>query len=241
MVNCTNKGVKAGFLHVRSGRGPTGPLIWPMEFPVNQRYFDVFGQRGFELEEKEQVFWSHPWMTQRRNDSLSVVELGFGLGLNLSVGLSIHRGALRFVSVEEAPVSWDHISLAPGWRTLSDLGDFIHWYEHLTPGWNTWQGEGRRGQQLVVELWYGDVADFYPKGPFDCAFLDGHSPDLNPAMWDEQLLKRLSELVRRPGWMYSYTVKGTVKRALTNCGAVIHKRPGIGKKREVLAAEFRGQ
>ncbi|OYW90672.1 MAG: hypothetical protein B7Z13_14335 [Caulobacterales bacterium 32-67-6] len=73
-------------------------------------------------------------------------------------------------------------------------------------------------------------------GQADAWFLDGFSPALNPQMWRDDVLEAVAARTAPGGRLATFTVAGSVRRALEAQGFVVAKRPGHGRKRERLEA-----
>ena len=71
----------------------------------------------------------------------------------------------------------------------------------------------------------------------DAIYLDPFSPEANPEAWAAPLLQRLAGHLAPGGRLVSYSVRGSVRRALADAGLRVEKLAGpIGGKREVLRA-----
>ena len=97
-----------------------------------------------------------------------------------------------------------------------------------------WFAAGR----VSLTLLYGPVETMLNElcaGRFDAWYLDGFSPARNPAMWRPQVMTLIARLSATGATVASYTVAGTVRRALREAGFSVSKRPGFGAKREMLS------
>jgi len=69
-------------------------------------------------------------------------------------------------------------------------------------------------------LLFGDVAEVLPEltGTFDAWYLDGFSPDKNPAMWEDRLFPLIAARTGRGGTLATFSSAGRVRRALQAAG-----------------------
>ncbi len=73
--------------------------------------------------------------------------------------------------------------------------------------------------------------------PYDAVYLDPFSPEVNPDAWRPAVLAALAARLAPGGALVSYSVRGSVRRALAAAGLDVRKVAGPpGGKREVLRA-----
>lgn len=222
-----------------AGDGETGggrDLEWDGDLPRSRRFGDPYFSVAGGLAEARHVFLDGNGLPERLRPGFSVVELGFGTGLNALATLQAFReagspGPVAFTSFEAYPLSpedgararaafpevageardLDAAMARPGpW----DLGGF-----HLS----------------VVE---GLAADTVPAwdGAADAVFLDGFAPSRNPEMWEPALLAAVAAAMRPGATLATYSVAGAVRRALAGAGLAVERRPGFASKRHMLVA-----
>lgn len=96
----------------------------------------------------------------------------------------------------------------------------------------------------VLDIWLGDVHSLLGQwhcpadGLVDAWFLDGFAPSKNPQMWTAALFSQMARLTRTGGTLATFTVAGVVKRGLREAGFTISKRPGFGRKRDMLSGVY---
>ena len=181
----------------------------------------------------------------RQSEHWSILETGFGLGLNfLSTwaqwrdtppGLKPKR--LTYVSIEQYPVLCEDLvrSVAP-WPELTALAHHLsHQWRGLMPGFHKLQFE----QGLVtLVLCIGEVQSALDSLQMsaDTIFLDGFSPRVNPQMWTHKVLGRVSQLARVGTKLSSWCVSSAVLKSLEIHGFKCTKAAGLPPKRQRLEA-----
>ncbi|MBM9577764.1 bifunctional tRNA (5-methylaminomethyl-2-thiouridine)(34)-methyltransferase MnmD/FAD-dependent 5-carboxymethylaminomethyl-2-thiouridine(34) oxidoreductase MnmC [Leptospira sp. 201903070] len=217
--------------------------------PVSEEFGDIYFSPENGLEETKHVFIEGNNLTQRWKDpslqnSFVILELGFGTGLNFLTTwkeYSEHKNRFRlhYISVEKFPLNKEEISKAlsvfPALRTIQE--EFLDSYQDLVSGMNYFRFQNGK---IHLTLYLGDVKDALAEisGKADAIFLDGFAPSKNPEMWEESNLIRLRR-VCKPGTTFStFTVARMVRDSLTTCGFELEKRPGFGRKREMLAGNY---
>ena len=75
------------------------------------------------------------------------------------------------------------------------------------------------------------------EAPYDAVYLDPVSPEVNRDPWRPAVLAALAARLAPGGALVSYSVRGSVRRALATAGLDVRKVAGPpGGKREVLRA-----
>lgn len=175
----------------------------------------------------------------------TVVETGFGLGLNFLATWAAWRDdpraceRLHFVSIERHPFSRADLATLhrryPEFETLS---------RQLLAAWPLLIGGTHRlhfeGGRLTLTLVFADVADAVRglRASANAFYLDGFAPDKNPAMWTPPLMKAIARLAAADATVATYTTARGVRDALAAAGFAVDKRPGFGRKRDMLAGRY---
>lgn len=215
--------------------------------PWSPRYRDIYRSRAGAFEEARTVFVDGCRLVQgwRSRQRFTVVELGFGLGVNFLATLAAWRAdpqrsqRLDFVSIEAHPLS--RSELARAHEAIGATGADAealraHWPLAL-PGLHRLRlADGC----VTLTLAIGDAASLAARLPVaaDAFFLDGFSPARNPAMWSPGLMKSLARLARPQATLSTYTAAGAVRDALALAGFQLALVPGFGGKRERIEAIY---
>jgi len=175
----------------------------------------------------------------------TIVELGFGLGLNFLATWDAwqrdpRRSArLHFVSIERHPFGAEDLAtLHASYPEFSALSALLRAaWPPLLPGLHRLDFDAGA---VVLTLVLGDVADALRglRLDADAFYLDGFAPDRNPEMWSTANMRMLARLARPAATLATWSVAGSVREALSAAGFAVGKRPGCGAKREMLAAHF---
>ena len=175
----------------------------------------------------------------------TIGELGFGTGLNFLTAWDAWRNAskpetaqLHVISFEAFPLETEEIKRAhAAWPQFADLSAKLRAaLPPLQPGVH----QCHLDEETTLTLCYGDALKSLKglEATIDAWFFDGFSPAKNPAMWAPAVFAQCARL-SAPGTSFStFTVAGSVRRALQQAGFSIEKRPGFGRKREMLAGEI---
>ena len=169
----------------------------------------------------------------KHGESLSVLEIGFGMGYNAA---ALHRavketgnGSVRLISLESDPAVLRAAALLPEHpdpdliAALQDRNDFA-----------------AHGFQL--KLIYGDARTGLPENQlFDAVFLDGFSPDANPELWTAEFIGELKKRLKPDGLLATYSTAYPVCGAFLQNGFLLYNSEPFGRRRGGLLAALREQ
>ncbi len=215
--------------------------------PYSSVYGDVYHSAQSGSGQARHVFIGGSGLPQRwaRARVFTILETGFGTGLNFLATWRQWRddparcGHLHYVSIEKHPFGRGalaelharHAEYAPLAQQLQQA------WPPLVAGMHRLQFEGG---QLTLTLAFADVAAVVPRLRLraDAIYLDGFAPRLNPDMWSPRLLRKIAQLSRPGATVATYSSAAPVRQALQAAGFTVEKRPGFGRKREMLCGTY---
>lgn len=228
-------------------RIPPARIEWRDATPSSPEYKDVYFSRDGGPDEVRHVFLAGNDLPERfaGDRAFTIGETGFGTGLNFLVTLAAWReqapaeARLHYLSIEKHPFDIETLEqvhsrwpeLAKEARTLRAI------YPPLVTGMHHRQWfDGR----ITLALLFGEVEAMLAAVTtrVDAWYLDGFAPGKNPAMWTPAVFEQVARLTRPGGTVATYTAAGAVRRGLEAAGFALHKRPGYGRKREMLAGRL---
>jgi tRNA 5-methylaminomethyl-2-thiouridine biosynthesis bifunctional protein len=214
--------------------------------PYAPEFGDVYHTASGGLQQARRVFLAGTDLPKRwqGSDNFTVLETGFGLGLNFLATWQAWRSdpargrRLHFVSVEKHPLTVS--DLAVQLRAYPELtlvaGELVAAWPMLVPGCHRLHFEDG---SVTLTLLFGDVHDLDQLSlQANAIFLDGFSPARNTAMWTPQVMQILARKAAANVQLATWSVAGEVRRGLESAGFDVEKRPGFGSKREMLTARL---
>ncbi len=215
--------------------------------PFSEKFGDVYHSADSGPDQARHVFVRGNHLPGRWRGAriFTVVETGFGLGLNFMATRAAWRSdtarcaRLHFVSIERHPfVRRDLAALHARYPEFSQQSAEIcaAWPPVISGTHRLHFDEGR----VTLTLVFADVLEGLRdlRLGADAFYLDGFAPDRNPEMWSPSAMKALARLARHGSTVATYTASRRVRDALADAGFSVEKSAGFGRKRDMLAGRF---
>ena len=179
------------------------------------------------------------------NARLSVLEIGFGTGLNalLTAQWARDNGVkIEYTTIELYPLAEEVYRELNYGRLLGDEELFLRLHEAKWDAGFVQVGENfaiRKCKSDIVE-WLNSqqsTVDGQRMGVYDVVYFDAFSPDAQSELWSEEVFRNVYALMREGGVMTTYCAKGDVRRAMLAAGFRVEKLQGPPGKRHILRAE----
>ena len=176
--------------------------------------------------------------------SLSVLEIGFGTGLNalLTAQWASESGVnVEYTTIELYPLGVEVYRELNYGRLLGDEELFLKLHEM---DWDvdlqcvTENFAIRKCKSDIVE-WVSCNAQCTMHNAqlgFDVVYFDAFSPDAQPELWSEEVFRNVYALMKEGGVLMTYCAKGDVRRAMLAAGFRVEKLQGPPGKRHILRA-----
>ncbi len=212
--------------------------------PFSPAFNDIYYSADGGLGQARHVFLGGnklPGRWQGR-ETFTIVELGFGAGLNFLATWQAWRDAperserLHFVSVEKHPFCSADLAVLHGqWPELAARSaELLAQWPVLTPGFHRLHLDHGR---VTLTLLFGEAQDALSalSARADAFYLDGFAPSRNPELWSPELMHILLRLAAPGATVATYSAAGEVRRRLNEAGFAVTRQPGFGGKRDMLA------
>jgi tRNA 5-methylaminomethyl-2-thiouridine biosynthesis bifunctional protein len=222
---------------------PAHLSLAPDGTPLSEIYGDVYHSAAGGHAQARHVFLAGNGLPARwrERDSFTILETGFGLGLNFLATWLTWRNdpwrcrRLRFISLEKHPFAAGDLAMAHVvWPEFAELSDVLlaRWPK-LVAGEHRIELDSRNVEFRLV---LGDAVETLPllRDAVDAFYLDGFSPAKNPDLWSPLICRNLARLAQPGATLATWSVAGGVRRALSAAGFVVEKRPGFAEKRQML-------
>jgi len=158
---------------------------------------------------------------------VSVLEIGFGTGLNAWLSLQ-QAGSLRrhtrYEAIERYPIN----DVAA--NELSN--DSVFRRLHTVP----WEQPVEITPWFVLHKRNSDLLQTEFTRKFDLVYFDAFSPAVQPEMWTRDIFANLYAAMNPGAILTTYCARGVVRRTLQNVGFEVERLPGPVGKREITRA-----
>ncbi|RFZ95101.1 tRNA (5-methylaminomethyl-2-thiouridylate)-methyltransferase [Mucilaginibacter conchicola] len=168
-------------------------------------------------------------------DSVSVLEVGFGTGLNFLLTADYCKEQniqLQYTGIEAYPLSSEMIADTgyEGFTSAATWQNFISNYP-LALSKNVDMDSNTRFEIGVTQL-----LSFQSDQLFDVIYFDAFAAIHQPEMWDDTAIAHTLKFLKPGGVFVTYAITGNLKRSIKALGLKVEKAPGAPGKREMLRA-----
>jgi len=185
------------------------------------------------ITESEHVF-IHTGMNFSRANPASILEIGFGTGLNAYLTYLDAQQKNRccvYTALELYPVEEGDYQQLSKCETIVDKELFLSLHRAA------WGKPTVFDPTFSIQKFTVDFLNHnYGEKVFDVVFFDAFSPASQPELWTEELFGKIYRAMRDNGVLTTYCAKGQVRRNLKSAGFLVERLPGPPGKREMLRA-----
>lgn len=201
----------------------------------NEQYHSKHGA----VQEARHVFLKmglHHFLKINKSKELSILEIGFGTGLNAFLSLleakslNIH---INYTGVEAYPVPPEEVKLLnyPEASQAEEKAD-LFLKLHEVP-WEKSSSISNNFSLKKMEKKFDEIKD---DDLYDLIYFDAFGARVQPELWTEEIFNIMYKALKRNGVLVTYAAKGSVRRAMMASGFEVQKLPGPPGKREMLRA-----
>lgn len=169
------------------------------------------------------------------NQSIKILEIGFGTGLNaLLTWIEARKLNIKVIyhAIEKHPVS-PSIASELNYSQLLNIPDNQDFMKLHTTMWNI---ENEIDENFTLKKILCDLSDYKSEQLFNIIYFDAFGPDKQPEMWEPEIFDKLYKTTHKGGLLITYSAKGSVRRALRDARYTVEKLPGPAGKREITRA-----
>ena len=206
---------------------------------LSGRYGVSYHSRYGAVQETEHVFLQAAlryYLKQYTPATLSVLEMGFGTGLNAFM-------TLLEAEARQLPVHFTTIEAYPIQEALADQLNFPEvlqapaadpWFRRLHRC--SWETAEPISPFFTLEKKRTPVQDVQLDGRYQLVYFDAFAPDAQPELWEAGILQKMFDALQPGGVLTTYCAKGAVKRTLRSVGFTVESLAGPPGKREMTRA-----
>jgi len=194
---------------------------------LNEHYHSTNGA----VQESMHVFINSA-LNKFEGEQVSILEFGFGTGLNAFLTLINAKADVYYHSIEKYPLNTDKIALL-NYGQIEEGRHQVHFNNLHQANWGE-EAEIKEGFHL-----YKQQCDFKTvllEQKYNLIYFDAFAPDVQPMLWTKDIFKKAYEALLPGGILTTYCAKGIVRRTMQEVGFSVERLPGPPGKREMLRA-----
>ena len=196
---------------------------------------ECYHSRFGAIQEAQHVFIKKG-LSLFENESVSILEIGFGTGLNAFITFLEYpklNQNINYVGVEGYPVTIEEAGLMNYVAELNaenekNVFDLLH------------QCKWEEGIELNKDFLFTKrnqfFADIKDKEKYDLIYFDAFGYDVQPELWSIEIFKIMFESLKNKGVLVTYAARGVIKRNMIEAGFTVEKLEGAPGKREMFRA-----
>lgn len=201
----------------------------------NEQYHSKHGA----VQEARHVFLKmglYHFLENNESDEISVLEIGFGTGLNAFLTLIEAENLqkkITYTGVEAYPVSADEVKLL-NYPEACDATYKTSLFQKLHQ--TAWEEEFEISENFILQKQQKKFNEINDKQSYDLIYFDAFGARVQPELWTEEIFEKMFNALKQNGVLVTYAAKGSVRRAMLTSGFQVEKLPGPPGKREMLRA-----
>lgn len=199
---------------------------------LDETYHSKFGA----IQEAKHVFVKNGLDLFENGSEISILEIGFGTGLNaLITMLEAEKRNLKvnYVGVEAYPIALDEIVQLNYVEQLEASDKQVDFEKMHASNWE---------EEIIItpnftltkrKLSFADISD---ENTFDLIYFDAFGFTVQPELWNEEIFEIMYKTLKNRGILTTYACRTSIKNAMQHAGFQTLKLPGAPGKREMLRA-----
>jgi tRNA U34 5-methylaminomethyl-2-thiouridine-forming methyltransferase MnmC len=172
-------------------------------------------------------------LRQVESDEVSILEIGFGTGLNSFITYLEAKRPIHYVGVEAYPVTPDEIEKM-NFISILDAEKETEVFQKMHKV--SWEEKHKISETFSLEKRKQFFEDIEDKDAFHLIYFDAFGARVQPQLWTEEIFKKMFNALKQDGILVTYSAKGSVRRAMQAVGFTVERLPGPPGKREMLRA-----
>ncbi|WP_159946992.1 tRNA (5-methylaminomethyl-2-thiouridine)(34)-methyltransferase MnmD [Polaribacter septentrionalilitoris] len=166
-------------------------------------------------------------------DTISLLEIGFGTGLNCFITYLEHQKKIDYVGVEAYPVTLEEVDKMNFISVLGAEKEKQIFTKMHNVSWEEKHQITDNFSLLKRKQFFEDIND---ENAFHLIYFDAFGARVQPQLWTVSIFEKMFKALKKDGILVTYSAKGSVRRAMQEVGFKVERLPGPPGKREMLRA-----
>lgn len=172
------------------------------------------------------------WFLQHPVDEISILEIGFGTGLNSLLTFLENEKLKKKVSytgIEAFPLTISEIEKL-NYSSLLNVSEALFLKFHNA----FWEEKNSISENFLLTKQKKFFSEITDKNSFDLVYFDAFGIRVQPELWTEEIFAIMHNALRPNGILVTYAANGNARRALQAVGFKVERLPGPPGKKEML-------
>lgn len=195
---------------------------------LNEQYHSKNGS----INESYHVF-INSGLRQVASNVVSILEIGFGTGLNCFITYLEAEKEIHYVGVEAYPVTSEEVEKMNFISVLNAEKDKASFEKIHDISWGEKHQISNKFSLTKRKQFFEDIDD---KNAFNLIYFDAFGARVQPQLWTVEIFRKMFDSLQENGILVTYSAKGSVRRAMQEVGFTVERLPGPPGKREMLRA-----
>ena len=199
---------------------------------LDETYHSKFGA----IQEAKHVFIKNGLDLFEDGSGISILEIGFGTGLNALITLleaEKRNLKINYVGVEAYPIPFDEISQLNYVTQLESLEKQVDFEKMHASNWEEKIAINSNFTLTKRKQSFEEISD---ENTFDLIYFDAFGFTVQPELWNEVIFEIMYKSLKNRGILTTYACRTSIKKAMQHAGFQTLKLPGAPGKREMLRA-----
>jgi len=198
----------------------------------NEQYHSKHGA----IQEAYHVFIDKGLNAFKPSMHLSILEIGFGTGLNAFITYLASEKCgreINYVGIEAYPVENEEIFKLNYVKELKVNNKKSIFDEMHASSWEEMHQISNKFRLIKRQQFFHEINDV---NQYNLIYFDAFGARVQPELWTAAIFKKMHDALVQNGILVTYSAKGSVRRAMQEVGFVVERLPGPPGKREMLRA-----
>ncbi|PKP17432.1 MAG: SAM-dependent methyltransferase [Bacteroidetes bacterium HGW-Bacteroidetes-23] len=185
------------------------------------------------IQEAQHVFIKNG-LSLCKGQSVSVLEIGFGTGLNAFITFLESQKTnqnIDYVGVEGFPISAEEV-LQMNYVNQLNANQFELEFKKMHQ--SDWEENVTISEHFRLTKRKQLFNEINDKNQFDIIYFDAFGYRVQPELWSVEIFTKMFEALKEGGILVTYACRGPIKNAMKEAGFQIEKLAGPPGKREML-------
>ena len=172
------------------------------------------------------------WFSQNAADKISILEIGFGTGLNSFLTFletEKTKKKVDYTGVEAFPLNVSEIETL-NYTSLLKASEEKFLKLHNSP----WEEKNSISENFILTKQKKFFSEITDKNNFDLIYFDAFGIRVQPELWTEEIFTSMYHALKPNGILVTYAANGNARRALQAVGFKVERLAGPPGKKEML-------